>query len=137
MTFARILLGLTGSIFAGYGIFCLLDPAAPAGFFSLELPNSTATVEIVAMYGGLQTAMGALFLYAAADVQRVRTGTFTMAVLMGGLAIGRTYGLLVHGADTTYNLPAVAYETTSTVLALVAWTKLGSTPGRASDIVTP
>jgi hypothetical protein len=119
MTFARIVLGLTGLMFAGYGLACLFVPSLPAGYAGMLLPDATAVTEVVAMYGGLQAAMGGLFLYCTAKTEYLRVGLTAMVILIGGLALSRTFGLLVHGA-TAYNLGAVAYELTTTMLGVVA-----------------
>jgi hypothetical protein len=89
----------------------------------MELPNASALTEVVAMYGGLQIGVGGLFLYAATRSEYLRLGLFVLAGLIGSLAIARSIGLLVHGASG-YNLGALGYEMTTSLLALLA-IKLG------------
>jgi hypothetical protein len=119
MTFARVLLGLTGLMFAGYGLACLFIPSLPADYSGIALPNASAITEVVAMYGGLQTAIGALLLYFAAAPERVSTGLFVLVILIGGLGLSRAFGVLIHGA-TPYNLSAMAFELTTALLGVIA-----------------
>ena len=119
MTLARILLGLSGLLFAGYGFACLIWPGLPAGYAGIELPGASGATEIVAMYGGLQLAMGILFLRAALDPAYVMLGLIVLVTLVGGLALGRTFGLMVHG-PSEYNIGAVVYEASTTILGIVS-----------------
>lgn len=117
--FGKIILLLTGGIFAAYGIACIIDPSLPAEYMGVELGAAGGTVEFMAMYGGLQTAMGLLFLYTGLHAERNLAGLKVMALLLGGLGLTRLCGLILHGQDS-YNMGAVVYEITSMVLALVA-----------------
>mgnify|MGYP002850693092 FL=1 len=125
MLLGRIVLILTGASFAGYGVACLLNPELPAGYIGIELSGVSGTVEVVAMYGGLQGAFGLLCFYLAAAPERVRSGLILVLVICGGLAFGRGFGLLVHGTSS-YNLGALAYEMTTTALAGLSVRRLGS-----------
>jgi hypothetical protein len=130
MTFAKVLLGLNGLMFLGYGVACLIYPSLPAGYAGMELPNASAANEVVAMYGGLQFGIGVLFLRAAMRPTLISSGLLAMALLLGSLATARAFGLLVHGSSP-YNLGAFFYESISAVLAVVAWQRL-----RAEDTAT-
>ncbi len=57
---ARIFLGITAAVFIGYGLVCLASPEVVANATGMNLATSTASVEVRAMYGGLQTAVGLL-----------------------------------------------------------------------------
>lgn len=127
--FARTVLIITGAVFAGYGAACLLNPGMPAAYAGMELPTASARVEMVAMYGGLQGAFGFFCLYLSAAPERLRPGLLLVLVICGGLAAGRTFGLLVHG-PSSYNLGALGYETLTTLAAAVAIKRMpGSAPG--------
>jgi len=116
---ARAVLGLTGLMFAGYGLVSIFFPTIPAGYIGLGSMNASTANEVVAMYGGLQAAMGVLFLYSAVRVEHQRTGLRLLVLLIGGLASARVLGLLAHG-PTAYNLGAVGYEIATVVLGIVA-----------------
>jgi len=119
MTLARIVLGVSGLLFAGYGFACLISPDLPAGYAGIELPGASGATEVVAMYGGLQLAMGILFLRTAAVPANVMLGLIVLVTLVGGLALGRAFGLMVHGASE-YNIGAIAYEASTTILGVVS-----------------
>ncbi len=71
------------------------------------------------MYGGLQLAMGILFVRAAASPANIMLGLIVLVTLIGGLALGRAFGLLVNG-PTEYNLGAVVYETLTLLAGIVS-----------------
>ena len=119
MVFSRIILALTGCMFAIYGVMCLMDPATPAGYAGMELPGASASTEVIAMYGGLQTALGVLLVAWAWRPHLVVPALVLTLVVIGGLALGRASGLLRNGADA-YNLGAVGFETTTAILAALA-----------------
>ncbi len=119
MLLARILLLFNGAAFALYGIGCIFSPLLVADYAGMELPGPDALTEVVAMYGGLQTGIGILFLYHGLQPARIQSGLVLVVVLLGSLALARTLGLLIHGI-TPYNLGAVLFESLSVLLALLA-----------------
>jgi hypothetical protein len=119
MTLGRIVLGLTGLLFAGYGLACLLRPDLPAGYAGIELLGASGATEVAAMYGGLQLAMGILFLRTAVRLENVVLGLIVLVTLVGGLAVGRAFGLMVHG-PSAYNVGAIVYEASTAVLGIVS-----------------
>jgi len=119
MLFSRILLGLTGLAFAGYGIYCAYDLDMIVRLTGLAFRMPSAAVESRAMYGGLQTGIGLLFLNSALNSRLTAYGLVAMLFVMGGLAVGRALGISIDGLDD-YNQGAVIYEGTSALLAAVA-----------------
>jgi len=127
--FGRIVLLITGILFASYGVWCLFDPEYVSA--TLELPGVTAQAltEIRAMYGGVQLALGVLFILAAFIGSWVRTFLWILLVLIGALAITRTFGAwLDHTFDNSYIQTVLIYEWVTFILSVLA---LRSTP-RAS-----
>jgi hypothetical protein len=119
MLFSRILLGLTGVAFAGYGLYCAYDLDMIVRLTGLAFRAPSAAVESRAMYGGLQTGLGLLFLNSAVNSRMTAYGLVAMVFVMGGLALGRAFGISTDGLDD-YNQGAVIYEGTSALLAAVA-----------------
>ncbi|MBW2272905.1 MAG: DUF4345 family protein [Deltaproteobacteria bacterium] len=119
MAFSRIILAFTGCMFAVYGLMCLWDPATPAGYAGMELAQTSASTEVIAMYGGLQIGLGALLVAWAWQPHRVVPALVVILFCVGGLALGRSTGLLRNGTDV-YNLGAVGYEATTAILAAIA-----------------
>jgi hypothetical protein len=119
MLFSRILLGLTGIAFAGYGLYCAYDLDMIVRLTGLAFRAPSAAVESRAMYGGLQTGLGLLFLNSAVNSRMTAYGLVAMVFVMGSLAVGRAFGISLDGIDD-YNKGAVIYEGTSALLAAVA-----------------
>lgn len=109
---------LNGIVWLGYGAYLLFDPAALAEIANVEGSTAGGLVELRAMYGGLQSAIGILSLVAARSATMARPYLLGLAVLVAGLAVGRVSGMALEpaGADG-YNLGAAAFEV---VTALVA-----------------
>lgn len=119
MLFSRILLGLTGIAFAGYGVYCAYDLASIVGLTGLEFRSPSGAVESRAMYGGLQTGLGLLFVNSAVNTRMTPYGLVAMIFVLGGLAAGRALGISIDGNDD-YNQGALLYEGISALLAVVA-----------------
>lgn len=121
MRLVRLYLALNGLFLAGYGIYCLINPALLGELTGLVIATPAALTEIRAMYGGLELGLGAFFLLSAVLPETTRQGLFCMLLCFGGLALSRAAGLLMDGATADgYNTGAVAYEGISAVLALIA-----------------
>ena len=119
MLFSRILLGLTGIAFAGYGVYCAYDLTSIVDLTGIEFRTPSGAVEARAMYGGLQTGLGLLFLNSAANTRMTPYGLVAMVFVLGGLVAGRALGISLDGQDE-YNQGALIYEGISAVLAVVA-----------------
>jgi hypothetical protein len=119
MLFSRILLGLTGLAFAGYGVYCAYDLDMIVRLTGIAFRAPSAAVESRAMYGGLQTGLGLLFLNSAVNPRMTAYGLVAMVFVLGGLALGRALGISTDGIDD-YNQGALIYESASALLAAFA-----------------
>ena len=119
MLFSRIILGLTGLAFAGYGVYCAIDLDVVIELTGVVFRSATPAVEARAMYGGLQTGLGLLFFNAAVNRRLTAYGLVAMVFVLGGLALGRALGMYLDEIDE-YNTGAFIYESSSAVLAAVA-----------------
>ena len=117
--FAKLLLIINGLTFIIYGLACAFDPSLPAGYIGMELGQAGGHVEFLAMYGGLQAALGIFFLYCGLHSSSRKAGLKCLALFLGGLGLARLVGLLTHGVDN-YNLAAACYELGVALLALWA-----------------
>ena len=118
MKLARIYLVITGVIFTGFGLYCLLDPLFLSEATGLILSTPTSTIEVIAMYGGLQTTMGLYLLYCSLQQNRVAQALLVSVFIFAGVAGARAYGLATHSGDTGYNFMAAIYEIISGLIAL-------------------
>lgn len=120
MWFSRLILALSGLVFGAYGVYCTANPYFAAEQIGYAMSNSSEVVEVMAMYGGLQIALGIIFLFCALKQQWIIPGLACVAICTLCLSSTRSLGISLHGADG-YNLGALAYEAISAVLATIAW----------------
>ncbi len=119
--FGRIVLLITGILFAGYGLWCLFNPEYVST--TLELPGVTAQAltEIRAMYGGVQLSLGVLLILAAFISGWRHAFLWILLVLIGALAITRTFGAwLDHTFDNPYIQSVLIYEWVTFILTAIA-----------------
>lgn len=114
---SKIFLGGMGLVFAGYGLVCLFVPATVADMTGMRLASEVAEVEVRAMYGGLQFAVGALAVAAALRPALERTALISLCFLFAGLAGGRLFGIAIASDAGSYNLAACAFEVASLAAA--------------------
>ena len=113
----RVFLGFTGLLFAGYGLACLASPAIVADATGMQLATGTASVEVRAMYGGLQTALGLLALLAVVREPVRSPALLFLGVIFFGLVSGRLIGIAVDPEPGSYNFIAAGYEAASAAIA--------------------
>ena len=123
---AKIFLGISGLLFAGYGLVCLASPAFVADATGMQLATGSASVEVRAMYGGLQTAIGLLALLGVARDELRAPMLLCLGILFFGLASGRLLGIAVDANPGSYNFVALAFEAVSAAIALAL---LSRSPG--------
>jgi hypothetical protein len=101
---------LTAIVWVPYGLMCFLDPAGLAESTGVVASTPTASTEIRAMYGGLQTAIGALALVAIFKPGLVKSALVCFATLSAGLLTARLLGLAMDGGYTSYTGMAIGFE---------------------------
>lgn len=101
---------LTAIVWVPYGVMCFLDPAALAESTGVVASTPTASTEIRAMYGGLQTAIGVLALLAIFRSGLARSALVCLATLSAGLLTARLLGLAMDGGYTAYTGMAIGFE---------------------------
>lgn len=117
---AKLLLWISAVAFAGYGLLCAFLPEVAAGYAGLGLTNADARIEMGAMYGGLQIGIGLFCILAALNEHYRMSGLIVLALLVGGLATMRSYGLAMASDPVTiYTTGALSYELLTTVIALI------------------
>ena len=123
---ARIYLAALAALFVGYGLACLASPSILAEATGMELATGTATVEVRAMYGGLQTAVGLLALLALFR-EDLRAGMLLcLGVILFGLASGRLVGIAIDSDPGSYNYGAFVFEALSASLAFLLLSREGA-----------
>jgi hypothetical protein len=114
----RTLLFLLGVAFLPYGLYCFAFPGFLADAAGVAATTPTGTVEIRAMYGGLQAGFGALLRAAARDPRLTLAGLAATAFVMPGLATTRLLAAILDGELSMYTAGALVFEIASSVFAV-------------------
>ena len=114
---ARVFLALFGLLSLGYGIYCFARPEFLGPFAGVAATSTTGTVELRAMYGGLQTGFGALALLGALRPSIAPTALLTTAFLCAGLGLFRLMGALAASEVSSYTAQGLVFELGSVVVA--------------------
>jgi hypothetical protein len=113
----RIFLVLSAAVWLPYGVFCFLQPSFLAEAAGVTATSATATIELRAMYGGLEFAIGSLAALAIFRETFRRPALVTLAFLCAGLGLSRLLGAIIHEEVSAYTGFALAFELASTGLA--------------------
>jgi hypothetical protein len=94
----KMYLVISALVWTGYGIFCALSVESLKEVIGFGMLHWSAVIEIRAMYGGAQMGLG-LFSIAALLMPReyAKPAVLLSVLIFTGLAVIRTYGLLVDG----------------------------------------
>jgi hypothetical protein len=94
MRLGKIMLGLTALVWIGYGGWLFVDPKG-LSYAGFDFPHWSVTVEVVAMYGAFQAALGLFALVALLrPAELLRPALLLWALLYSALVVGRCYGIL-------------------------------------------
>ena len=107
---AKLFLGLQALLLIPYGIYCLANPAMLAGAAGVKATTLTGTIELQAMYGGMQTAVGVLCLLAVLQRAYERPALIALLFIFAGLAVVRVSLGLVHSDFSGYTVGAMSFE---------------------------
>ena len=124
MRVVRLTLWLGGLCFLGFGVASLLDPIGLLAAAGVVLGGDVAATEVRAFYGGLELGLGSLLLMAERR-GRLREGLWLVLASYGGIALGRSLGMLLAGQGSTFLWFALATELTLACAALWGLRRLG------------
>jgi Domain of unknown function (DUF4345) len=130
---ARAYLIVAGLMWVVYGIYLAAVPQALAATAGVAATTLTGLIELRAMYGGLEMAVGAFALAAACLPGMLRSGLLAMGLACAGLGVTRLLSAASAGEFSTYTRQGLALELTLTALALWLFLRQGPdpAPGRA------
>ena len=120
MTFSRLVLVVTGTVFIAYGIAFLAVPVLMAAGAGIALPVPTAVTDVRAVYGGLQLGLGCLLICWSRRPSLTTAGLYAIVATLGGITLGRTLGIVVNRSAETANVIVLAFEATGPICAFVA-----------------
>jgi hypothetical protein len=125
---SRIFLALSALVWLPYGLYCFFAPGALEGVAGVGSSSTTGSIELRAMYGGLQAAIGTLALAGLLRDSMRRPALLALVFLGGGLALARLAGAVIESELSTYTAMGLFFE-----LVTVAWASwlLGREPALA------
>jgi hypothetical protein len=115
---ARAYLIVAGLMWVVYGVYLAAVPQALAATAGVAATTLTGLIELRAMYGGLEMAVGVFALVAAWLPGMVRSGLLAMGLACAGLGVTRLLSAAAAGEFSTYTRQGLALELTLTALAL-------------------
>jgi len=114
---ARVFLAINALVWFPYGLLCFIAPGTLERFAGLTASSTTAVIEVRAMYGGLEMAIGALAAAAALRASLRRPALIALAFLASGLFTTRALATLWAAELSEYTAGALLLEV---VLAAVS-----------------
>lgn len=125
-TITRIFLVLLALATLNIAVQAILDPQAIFDNVQVQLGNLTARNSVRALYGGVNLAFGAFWLYAAFRAQR--TGLLLALLYTGGFAIGRILSLMLDGMPGAFAMQWLVTESVFAfgAVALLWWSRPGA-----------
>ena len=131
MLATRIFLALCAALWLPYGLLCLANPGSLAEAAGVVATSATGTIELRAMYGGLQAAVGALALLGALRPAFAPHALLALGALAAGLALARTASAAAAGSFEGYTLGALGLEWTMLALAAALGSRARATGATA------
>ncbi len=124
---SKAVLGFLAFSFVSYGLICLFIPSIPIELVGFDSISGDAKIELIAMYGGLQTAIGIFFLIAFFKEHYLKAALLCALIIMLGLVVPRTIAFLFTQVEAThYTLYAIIFECVLVVLSWFAFKKVDS-----------
>jgi hypothetical protein len=115
---ARVFLGLSALLWFPYGVLCLIQPVFLEGTAGVAASTATGTVELRAMYGGLQVSIGTLCALGCFSAAWRGHALVALGFLAAGLGLARLAGVIAGGGLSSYTTMALIIEFASAGLAL-------------------
>ena len=108
---ASIFLAFVGFAYIGLGIWCAVAPQKTSKAVGFVLQPGQGQSEFLTVYGGLEVALGLLFLWPLYKSEEVAFPLLACVVVHACLVLFRTIGFFVY----------TGFETTTYVLAALEW----------------
>ncbi len=106
MLFARIITGITALVWMGYGAWLTIDPHG-LSYIGMEFRHWSVTVEVMAMYGLAEFALGLFALLGTLKPRRyLHANLMLWFLIFTGLAVGRIVGIAAWNGDYSFSVGA-------------------------------
>ncbi len=113
----RIFLIASVFIWLPYGLMCFLFPGLVGGFNGIQPVADTGLIEFKAIYGGLQSGMGLMVLFALMNSRFERPALLMLMFLCGFMALARYIATDFDVAVSFYTYMALVLEGATALLA--------------------
>jgi|TARA_R110002096_G_scaffold417745_2_gene621510 hypothetical protein len=102
----RIFLAMTGLIYLLLALWCSLDPVSTSRSVGFSLQAGSGQSEFLVVYGGLELALGLIFLWPLWQKEVTRFALVVCVIVHGCLVLFRSIGFFVFTGigSTTYSL---------------------------------
>ncbi len=120
LAIVRFFLIGTGVIYLGLGVSFIFATSTMISKLPFIIANSAGTTEIRAVYGGLELALGVVFIYAGVFNRSLDFAVFTMLVTFIGLAVVRGAGILIDGSHDPFTLRLWYLESAGVIYSLLS-----------------
>lgn len=110
-TISRFFLAFTGIAYIGLGIWCAVAPEKTSRAVGFALQPGHGQSEFLTVYGGLEVALGLLFLWPLCKREEVVFPLFACLLVHGSLVVFRTIGFFIYTGfgTTTYGLAGLEW----------------------------
>lgn len=113
----RLFLAASALVWLPYGLVCFFDPGYLAEVAGVASTSTTGTIELRAMYGGLQVALGVLAGAACFQTSLERPALLALAFMCAGLFMARLLGALLGAEFSAYTILGLLFELLSSAFA--------------------
>ena len=117
-TATRAFLFASALVWLPYGLFCLWQPEYLHDAAGVAIASTTGRIELRAMYGGLQAAIGCLALAGVVRNTVTSSALTALAFLCGGLFLARVTGSALDGEVSAYTAAGLLFESASALGAI-------------------
>ncbi|MEP5570107.1 MAG: DUF4345 domain-containing protein [Halioglobus sp.] len=123
MSFQSFVVFLVAAFFLVYGLAFVVYPEGMALLVTQNKPEGvSALIDFRSTYGGMTAAVGGTLLYLHA-INQIRPALVIVIIVLIGMAVARTYGLIVDGAGNLMMYLYLALEITGSALAYFSLNK--------------
>ena len=108
---ARIFLATVGAAYLFLAGWCVLSPASTSKSVGFDLKPGSGQSEYLVIYGGLQLALGIVFLWPLYDRDAVTYSLLACVLVHGCIVLFRTLSFFLYSdlGKTTYALAAIEW----------------------------
>jgi len=120
---ARVFLIIVGAAYLLLAGWCMLQPTKTASSIGFELRAGSGQSEYFTVYGGLQLALGLIFLLPLLKPELLSFSLLSCLIVHGSLALVRTASLLMYRGISGMTWGFAAGELVLFLLSLALWFK--------------